>query len=703
MRIFTAYKCSSSLVIKIAAAFMLLAMFSLQALAVSTKNLPKTYKEWLEKDVRWIITNDERDAFLNLTDDDARNKFIEEFWEVRNPTPGAPNNPYKEEHYKRLAYAIQYFSTGAQDGYKTDRGQVYITLGEPQQRAHYNHAETRPMEIWFYQNTHPALPTYFYVVFYQKDVTSDFKLYSPYFDGPRALVTSHHAENGPVEAVQAVDRDLGREVARTTLSLIPGEPTSMTDPTPSLESDTMLSVLKNLRNHPFTIDELNLHRNLAHVTTRIILPGEYLNVTTAALRNGRGDVNLHYAVRLNKAEDFAVAQADERYYYSVEMLARVMNAEGKEVYSQLKKASAYLSKGEIATVQSRPFGYEGWLPLAPGKYKLEFLLTNVLKKTTFKSQKEVTIPEPPKSGLQVGDVVPFISAESVPQTEAGLMPFNFGDVKFTPYVAPDVSVNPGQDMQIFYQIWAPPVNPATYKGKFLSVDYVYGQPALAGSTKTIHDQVQKEQFDGGGSLLNGKKIPTSELPAGNYRMAITVSDPETHARTATTFNFRVLSNSGAPTTAWDISDPELARYVTSGGADFDRGLAYLTAGNQAAAADHFRASLEKNPNNQIVRARLVEYYFGQQNFAQVAKLYDHIAVTKETQEDTVLRVADSLDKTGNVKQAADFLESALSIKGPSGPMYLTLASYYQKMGNAQKAEENDRKGKSLMRMATPAS
>lgn len=702
MRIFTAFRRVPAG--RIIAAIFLLAIFSLQAFAVSTKNLPKTYKDWLEKDVRWIISNDERDAFLNLTDDDARNKFIEDFWEARNPTPGAPTNPYKEEHYKRLAYAIQYFSTGAQDGYKTDRGMVYITMGEPQQRAHYNHAETRPMEIWFYQNTHPALPTYFYVVFYQKDVTSDFKLYSPYFDGPSALVTSHHAENGAVDAIQAVDRDLGREVARTALSLIPGEPTSLTDPTPSLESDTMLAVLRNLRNHPFTIDEINLHRSLAHVTTRVILPGEYANVTTAALRNGRGEVNLHYAVRLNKAEDFAVAQADQRYYYSIEMLARVMNAEGKEIYSQLKKASQYLSKAEIATVQSKPFGYEGWLPLAPGKYKLEFLLTNVLKKTTFKTEKDVTIPEAPKSGLAVADVVPFISAESVPQTEAGLMPFNFGDVKFTPYVAPDLSVNPGQDMQIFYQIWAPAVDPASYKGKYLSVDYTYGTlQSAAGSTKTIHDQVQKEQFDTGGSLLNGKKIPTSDIPAGNYRMNITVSDPETHARTSTAFNFRVLSNSGAPTSAWDVTDPELARYVTSGGADFDRGLAYLAAGNQAAAAEHFRSSLEKNPNNELVRARLVEYYFGQQNFAQVAKLYDHIPVTKETQEDTVLRVADSLDKTGNLKQAADFLESALSIKGPSGPMYLTLAGYYQKMGNAQKAEELDRKGKSLMKPATPAS
>ena len=682
---------------------MLLVMLSLQALAVSTKNLPKTYKDWLEKDVRWIISNDERDAFINLSDDDARNKFIEEFWEVRNPTPGAPTNPYKEEHYKRLAYAMQYFSTGAQDGYKTDRGMVYITMGEPQQRAHYNHAETRPMEIWFYQNVHPALPTYFYVVFYQKDVSADFRLYSPYFDGPRALVTSHHAENGPVEAVQAVDRDLGREVARTTLSLIPGEPTSMTDPTPSLASDLMLATLKNLRNHPFTIDEINLHRSLAHVTTRIILPGEYLNLTTAALRNARGDINLHYALRLNKAEDFAVAQADQRFYYSIEMLARVMSADGKQIYSQLKKASQYLSKAEILSVQSKPFGYEGWLPLAPGKYKLEFLLTNVLKKTTFKAEKELTIPEAPKTGLQVAEIVPFISAESVPPGEAGLLPFNFGDVKFVPYVAPDMSVNPGQDLQIFYQIWAPRADPAGYKGKMLTVDYAYGQPGLAGSAKTIHDQVQKEQFDAGGSLLNGKKIPTSELPAGNYRMAITVTDPETHAKAVSTMTFRVLSSSGAPTAAWDVTDPEVTSYVTSGGSDFDRGLAYLAAGNQPSAAESFRSSLEKNPNNELVRARLVEYYFGQQNFAQVAKLYDHIAVTKETQEDTLLRVADSLDKTGNVKQAAAFLETALTVKGPSGPLYLTLASYYQKLGDAQKAQEMDRKGKSIMRPTTPAS
>src|SRR5436305_15263917 len=105
-----------------------------------------------------------------------------------------------------------------------------------------------------------------------------------------------------------------------------------------------------------------------------------------------------------------------------------------------------------------------------------------------------------------------------------------------------MSVNPGQDLQVFYQIWAPHADPATYKGKMLTVDYAYGQPGQAGSARTIHDQVQKEQFDQGGSLLNGKKLPTSDRPAGNYRMAITVTDPATHAKGVTTFNVLILSS-----------------------------------------------------------------------------------------------------------------------------------------------------------------
>src|SRR5262249_22082871 len=153
------------------------------------------------------------------------------------------------------------------------------------------------------------------------------------------------AENGIAESVESIKRDLGSEIARTTLSLIPGEPVDLNNPEPSIQSEILLGNIKMLRNNPFTLDELNLKRALHEsVKTRVILEGEYLNVAVAPLRNARGDINLHYAVRLNKPEDFAIAQADQRYYYSIELLARVMDDKGKQIYARDRKLSKYIGR-----------------------------------------------------------------------------------------------------------------------------------------------------------------------------------------------------------------------------------------------------------------------------------------------------------------------------------------------------------------------
>src|ERR1700676_1447582 len=169
------------------------AVFLAQCLAASKeKQLAPAYRKWLDHDVVYLITNEERDAFLQLNTDAERDKAIEIFWQVRNPTPAAPTNAYKEEIYRRIEYANQFFGTpGKDNGWNTDRGRVYITLGEPQQKApYYNTRETRPMEIWFYQNSNPALPAFFYVLFYQREIGGEFRLYSPNFDGPDKLTTS---------------------------------------------------------------------------------------------------------------------------------------------------------------------------------------------------------------------------------------------------------------------------------------------------------------------------------------------------------------------------------------------------------------------------------------------------------------------------------------------------------------------------------
>ena len=90
--------------------------------------LSKTYRKWLDEDVRWIITDEERSAFMQLSNDEERDQFIEAFWQRRDPTPDTEENEFKEEHYRRIAYANEHFAAGI-PGWKSDRGRIYIVFG----------------------------------------------------------------------------------------------------------------------------------------------------------------------------------------------------------------------------------------------------------------------------------------------------------------------------------------------------------------------------------------------------------------------------------------------------------------------------------------------------------------------------------------------------------------------------------------------
>jgi GWxTD domain-containing protein len=94
------------------------------------QELKGPYKKWLDEDVRWIITDQEMKAFKSLSNDEEREAFIENFWLRRNPNPDSPENEFREEHYRRIAYANEHFPAG-KPGWKTDRGHIYIAYGKP--------------------------------------------------------------------------------------------------------------------------------------------------------------------------------------------------------------------------------------------------------------------------------------------------------------------------------------------------------------------------------------------------------------------------------------------------------------------------------------------------------------------------------------------------------------------------------------------
>jgi GWxTD domain-containing protein len=94
------------------------------------QELKGAYKTWLDQDVSYIISDEERKSFRTLSNDEERDAFIEQFWLRRNPNPDSPENEFREEHYRRIAYANEHFAAG-KPGWKTDRGHVYIAFGKP--------------------------------------------------------------------------------------------------------------------------------------------------------------------------------------------------------------------------------------------------------------------------------------------------------------------------------------------------------------------------------------------------------------------------------------------------------------------------------------------------------------------------------------------------------------------------------------------
>src|SRR6185312_3124343 len=363
---------------------------------------------------------------------------------------------------------------------------------------------------------------------------------------------------------------------------------------------------------------------------------------------------------------------DNKIFYSLHFVARVMGPDNKLIFSQQKDISKYLDASELERIKKSSFGYDGWLALAPGKYKVEFVLTNKLNKTAYKADRDIVVPGAGDKGVRLSQIVAFSNAEAVGPAR-DYLPFTVGGVKFTPITGDALTYSPGQNVNIFYQIWGPPTDPNSLNGKKLSVDYAYGRLGASGDSKTLHEEVGKEQFDAFGSLLTGKKISLApEAGQGNYRLMVSVSDPDSPQKVYSSLNFRVFGTPGS-NQVFDVDDPDLADDVNKGVPDFDRALCSMAQGDSDSAIRSFKIALNRDPGNEITRARLAELYYARHDYADVAGLFSRTPITSGTDEQAILQGAESMAKTGSVNHAISLLESAISIRKSSGPLYLALA------------------------------
>jgi GWxTD domain-containing protein len=550
--------------------------------------LPAKYAVWLNEEVPYIITNAERSAFLALTTEADRDTFIQNFWALRNPDPNSPTNEFRDEYYRRLAYANDHFgSPGRHDGWRSDRGMVYITLGPPQQLTPYRSSQyLTPLEIWFYQSPSPnhALPPYFYVVFYQRSLNEDYKLYSPFLDKPERLVQSTNAVNNESIALKIIKEDLGAEVAHIALTLLPNEPA---DPeSPSLESESLLNRIRNYRNLPENVELLDeqraTHETVSH---RIVLGQSFSDLSVMATRDGDALASISYLFQLFNPQDFFVAQGDDgRFYYNVEVEAALKNREGQVIYHDTQKMMNYLTTADVAERRQRRFALEGRLPASPGSYALELTVINHVTHQAFTQSRNVVVP-PFDSQLNLS--TPMLLTLDKPSADPGdSLPFTLAGVQFAPLGSENASLPHGSPVRVMYQIWDKASSASSPAQGTLNVVYTLGQLGRAEKQQTTQS-VDKAGFDHYGNLLIGKDLNSSDLSPGPYRLVIQVTDPASGTHASQALNLTITAPKPP---LWTVISPSFHRHNDPLDA-FRRGQCAFSQHDRALAVYYLRQSI----------------------------------------------------------------------------------------------------------------
>ncbi len=462
------------------------------------EKLPQRHKEWLAKDVGYIISKEEKDAFLRLTRDEDRDNFIQQFWAIRSPNPSSPVNEFKEEHYRRIQHANAYFkSEWVAEGWQSDRGKIYIILGPPRGRQFFTSGgQIYPIELWLYSNNEPSLPPFFYVMFYQRQGMGDFRLYSPYIDGPDKLVRASGAENMRKNGYSFL-RDFNPELARASLTLIPSEPADIRGPA-SLTSDAMLMKILSLANDRFHKERIGLQRRLRE------------------------------EVKVRITPDLATLK-----------VAGVLDAQKKLIYETTRQGMNYYAGKDLAEVRARPLYYEDRVPVLAGKYQLEFVLFNRVSQTYYRANTAVGVEPVGVSMLTLGRPVLVQRCDAAASDDE---PFAVGGGAHCTLLARnEIPPSPNAALSLLFSVH---LEPAAFTASALPlrVQYTIGRLDHTVKNQVTDDTLDRKRFDRFGTLLVGKSVPVRELQPGPYLLSVQVSDPVTGHTAGTTLPFKIAGS-----------------------------------------------------------------------------------------------------------------------------------------------------------------
>ena len=364
---------------------------------VKEKDLIQRYQDWL-KQTQYIIHAEEKEVFLQLTSDRERDIFIVTFWKQRDPTPGTPQNEYKDEHIRRFQYASKWFSKGSsKPGWMTDRGRIYIILGEPVSKDRYpSNISLYPCEVWsYYGDVSLGLPNHFSLVFFQRQGVGEYQLYDPVSDGPSALLLQgRNMDPFNYEALYNEIREVAPALALVSLSLIPGEFNYGFQPSPrnAIILADILNSPKEMVNQAYSTHFLDL---------RGVVSTEYLtnfvenSTDIAFIRDPLTGLNfLHFSIAPSTVS-IDYYEPNDQFFCNYTVNVSLKNGDDM-VFQYDRQFPFYFSPDDLDRVRANGIALEDSFPVVAGQYGFNILLTNSVGKEFTVHERTIIVPEIPE-------------------------------------------------------------------------------------------------------------------------------------------------------------------------------------------------------------------------------------------------------------------------------------------------------------------
>ena len=490
------------------------------------QELQTAYKKWLQEDVAFILTPEEREAFLHLNSDEEREQFIEQFWLRRDPTPDSVENEFREEHYRRIAYANERFSSG-KPGWRTDRGRIYIAWGPPDEieshpsgGAYYRPIEegggstsTYAFEIWRYRYLE-GVGQEVVLEFVDPSMSGEYRLTLDPSEKDALLNVpgaglSLLEEMGFANKAQRFDRTDG-----TRLPLRPGELGNNIRGTRGAWDafDRMQQYAAILKAPPVKFADLE-----ALVTTRISFNLLPFDVRLDFLRVTDQSILVPVTVAIKK-KDVTFQLKDGLHQSTINVFGRVTTMTGRivDTFEDVLRLNVPASLLE-RTLEERAV-YQKALALRPGLYKLNLVLKDLNSGNIGTVEQRLVVPRFEENQLAHSSLILADLIERVPSKNVGSGQFVIGNSKVRPAVGE--TFGPNDTMGIYFQVYNLGVSDQTHKPD-ATIEY-----AILQGGKTIFDFTETTaQMERAGEQLTIEKVLSlKDLAPGEYTLDVKVTD-----------------------------------------------------------------------------------------------------------------------------------------------------------------------------------